>query len=72
MYFRFCFAIVGPMARVSSAVLEQVVKFPMYPPGCATLFDFVIIYNGSKWCTRMTAMITCAMLPLVGGLQCAV
>jgi len=27
-------------------------KFPTYSPGGATLFDFVVVYNGSKLCTR--------------------
>ena len=26
-----------------SAVLEQVTNVPAYPPGCATLFDFVVV-----------------------------
>jgi len=32
-------------------VSEQIVKFPMYSPGGSMLFDFVVVYNGSKWRT---------------------
>jgi len=48
-------------------------KFPTYSPGRATLFDFVVVYNGSKLHIGVLAMTTWERaLQLVGGLQRAV
>ena len=56
----------------ASAMLEQVVKFPTYSPGCAILFDFIVVYNVSKLLTVSLAMTTCEALALVDGLQRAI
>jgi len=50
----------------------------MYSPGGITLFDFLVVYNGSKLRTGEEgeggglAMTLRKALPLVGGVQCAV
>jgi len=47
----------GPMAYgigtiYGSAVLDQVIiKFPTYFPDGVTLFDFIVVHNGSKFYT---------------------
>ena len=57
----------------ASAMLEQVVKSPTYSPGCAILFDFIVVYNVSKLFPVSLVMRTCEALPLVvGGLQRAI
>ena len=55
-----------------STILEQVVishKSLTYSLGGANLFDFVIMYNGSKSCIGSITMTTCRALLWVGGLQ---
>jgi len=63
-----CIPIIGSVASgigniYMSAMLEQVVEFPTYSAGGATLF--VIVYSGSKLCTGALPMMTCEALPLV-------
>jgi len=68
----------GPMAcgignvYASAVLAARSDKFPTYSPGCATLFDFVVLCNVSKFRTCCVIDDTRGALPLVDGLQRAV
>jgi len=44
-------------------------QFQTYSPDGATLFDFVVVHNGSKLRSGSLAMTTSRSLPVAGGLQ---
>jgi len=47
-------------------------NFSTYSPGGTTLFDFVVVHNGSKFDTGSISNDDTWMLQLVGGPQCVV